>query len=347
MRIFLAGATGAVGRRLIPLLVAAGHDVVGTTRRQARAERLAALGAQPVVLDALDAGAVRQAVLAARPDAVVHQMTSIGPMRSLRNFDAEFAATNRLRDEGTRYLLSAARSAEARLFLAQSFTGWPNERQGTRVKSESDPLDPHPPASMARTLGAIRALEQMVSEASGLIAIVLRYGYFYGPGTSISDSGDIVTMVRHRQFPIIGDGSGVWSFTHIDDAANATLVALERGIPGTFNIVDDEPAEVSLWLPELAQAVGAKPPYHLPAWLGNLAAGEAAVSMMTRIRGSSNAKARRLLGWTPRYPSWREGFQRGLEDRRLADRGGIGGLFEAGQREVRGVRVRDVRDVRR
>lgn len=315
MRVFLAGATGAIGKRLVPLLVSAGHHVVGMTRTPAKADELRAAGAEPVVADALDRDAVRDAVLQARPTVVIHQMTALTKMRNLKHFDDEFELTNRLRTEGTEYLLTAARAAGAERFIAQSYTGWPNARTGDRVKSEEDPLDTNPPEAMRRTLDAIRQLEQMVPGASGLTGIVLQYGSFYGHGTSIGEGGDIYEMVRKRRFPIVGDGAGVWSFIHIDDAAQATGLALGEVPAGIYNIVDDEPAEVSVWLPELARAIGAKPPYHLPAWIGRLVIGDAGLSMMTEARGSSNAKAKRVLGWRPSYASWRDGFRRGLSGR--------------------------------
>jgi 2-alkyl-3-oxoalkanoate reductase len=312
MKIFLAGATGALGKRLVPLLVKGGHQVVAATRSSGKTDTLRAAGAEPVVVDALDRDAVIKAVVSARPDVVVHQMTALASVRSLKKFDEEFALTNRLRTEGTEHLLAAARSAGTRSFIAQSYTGWPNIREGGRVKTENDPLDPNPPKTMRRTLDAIRQLETMVSSESRMTGIVLRYGGFYGPGTSLAPGGDVVEMVRQRKFPVIGNGAGVWSFIHIDDAANATRLAIERGASGIYNIVDDEPAEVSTWLPDLARAIGAKPPYHLPTWLGWLGAGEAGVSMMTRVRGSSNAKAKLALNWQPSYASWRDGFRRGF-----------------------------------
>lgn len=309
MKIFLAGATGAIGKRLVPLLVSGGHQVVAATRTGSKTDRLRAAGAEPVVVDALDRDAVMKAIASARPEVIVHQMTALASMRSLKKFDEEFALTNRLRTEGTEYLLAAARAVGARRFVAQSYTGWTNVREGGRVKTEDDPLDPHPPQAMRHTLEAIRQLEAMVLDASGMTGIVLRYGSLYGPGTSIAPDGDIVGLVRQHKFPIFGDGAGVWSFTHIDDAANATRLAIERGPSGIYNIVDDEPAEVSVWLPELARTAGAKPPYHMPAWLGRLVIGDAGMSMMTKTRGSSNMKAKRALGWQPIYPTWRDGFR--------------------------------------
>jgi nucleoside-diphosphate-sugar epimerase len=273
---------------------------------------LRAQGAEPVVVDGLDRDAVMRAVVSSHPDAIVHQMTALASMRSLKHFDDEFAVTNRLRTEGTRHLLEAAHACGAHKFVAQSYTGWPNERRGGRVKTEEDPLDSDPPNAMTKTLGAIRALEDMVLNAPGITGTVLRYGSLYGPGTSLSDAGEIVKLIRQRKFPFIGSGAGVWSFIHLDDAARATQLAIERAASGIYNIVDDDPAEVSAWLPELARAVGAKPPLRLPAWIGRLVVGEAGISMMTEVRGSSNAKAKRALGWRPQYASWRDGFRRGL-----------------------------------
>jgi nucleoside-diphosphate-sugar epimerase len=312
MKIFFAGATGVVGRRLIPLLVAGGHDVIATTRTPDKIATLRAGGADALLLDGLDKDAVMKAVASSRPDVIVHQMTALASIRNLRKFDEEFALTNRLRTEGTENLLAAARVAGTRKLVAQSYTGWTNERRGGRIKTEDDPLDSNPPKAMAKTLGAIRTLENMVLKASGITGIVLRYGNFYGPGTSLSQDGEIVNMIRHRKFPLVGDGAGVWSFIHIDDAARATQLAVERGTSGIYNIVDDDPAELSVWLPDLAQAIGAKPPHHVPAWLGRLVMGEAVLSMMTKARGSSNTKAKRALTWQPVYSSWRDGFRHSL-----------------------------------
>jgi len=312
MRIFLAGATGAVGSRLVPRLVAAGHQVTGTTRTPAKAAGLRAAGAEPVVVDALDREAVVAAVEAARPDAIVHQLTGLAGMSSLRDFDGAFALTNRLRTEGTDHLLEGARRAGARRFVAQSFAGWPYGRGGGPVKTEDDPLDADPVASMSATLAAIRRLEAAVTGADGIDGIVLRYGGLYGPGTGIAPGGEQVDMIRKRRFPVVGDGAGVWSLVHVDDAAAATVAALERGAPGIYNVVDDDPAPVRAWLPALAAAVGAKPPRRLPRWLARLAAGEAVTTLMTETCGASNAKARSELGWQPAYPTWREGFRAAL-----------------------------------
>ena len=312
MRIFVAGATGALGRRLVPLLVEGGHQVTGMTRTPGKAAGLRAAGAEPVVADALDREAVLRAVTAARPEVVVHQLTALATTTSFRRFDQQFALTNRLRTEGTDHLLEAARAAGARRFVAQSFAGWPFARVGGPVKTEDDPLDPDPPAQLRRTLEAIRHLEAAVLGAEGIEGVVLRYGGFYGPGTSAGAGGYMLEDLRRGRFPIVGAGTGVWSFIHIDDAAAATVAAIERGAPGIYQIVDDDPAPVSEWLPALADAIGARPPRRVPAWLARLLAGEHAVVLMTEIRGASNAKARRELGWRPVHRSWRQGFRDGL-----------------------------------
>ena len=309
MRVFVAGGAGAIGARLVPLLVARGHHVVATTRTPDKLKRLRELGAEPIILDGLDPEAVLKAVVASHPEAIVHQMTALASMSSLKHFDDELALTNRLRTEGTRYLLAAARAAGTRKLVAQSYTGWPNAREGGRVKTEQDPLDSDPPKVMASTLAAIRSLEQMASSESGIAGTLLRYGSLYGPGTSLSDDGDIVKLIRQRKFPLVGGGAGVWSFVHVDDAARATQLAVERDLPGLYNIVDDDPAEVSVWLPELARVLGAKAPLRLPGWVARFAVGDAGVLMMTQIRGSSNAKAKQALGWQPKYASWRDGFR--------------------------------------
>jgi nucleoside-diphosphate-sugar epimerase len=312
MKIFVAGATGAVGKRLVPLLVTGGHRVAATTRTEDKLKDLAAAGADPILMDGLDRDSVMRAVRSVRPDVIVHQMTALASMHNLKRFDDEFALTNRLRTEGTAHLVEAAAESGARKLVAQSYTGWANQRTGGRIKTEADPLDADPPQSMTRTLAAIQRLEHIVLNTAGLNGIALRYGSLYGPGTNISLEGEIVEMVRQRKFPLVGGGAGVWSFIHVDDAARATQLAIERGAPGVYNIVDDEPAEVAMWLPDLARAVNAKPPFRLPAWIGRFAIGDAGVSMMTRVRGSSNARAKQALGWRPAYVSWRDGFRRGL-----------------------------------
>jgi 2-alkyl-3-oxoalkanoate reductase len=308
MRIFVAGASGAMGKRLVPLLATSGHEVVGTTTSAGKANALRAAGAEPAVVDVLDRDAVMTAVLRAEPDAVVHQATGLSGLSSLRKFDDAFELTNRLRTTGTDNLLEAAHAAGARRFVAQSFAGWPYARVGGPVKTEEDPLDPDPLPSMRRTLEAIRRLESAVTGTEGIDGTVLRYGGFYGPGTSIGVDGEYAELLRKRRFPIVGNGEGIWSLIRLDDAASATLAALERGRPGIYNIVDDEPAPVKEWLPALAEAIGAKPPRRVPVWLGRVLAGEAVALMMTETRGASNAKAKAELGWEPSYASWRQGF---------------------------------------
>ena len=304
MRIFVAGASGVIGRQLLPQLAAQGHQVTGTTRSPAKADHLRSLGAEPVVADGLDPAAVGEAVARARPEVVIHEMTGLSGPFSIRRFDKTFALTNRLRTEGTGHLLAAAVAAGARRFVAQSYAGWTGSREGGPVKTEEEPLDPAPPAAMRQSMAAIRHLEQVVP-AAPLEGIVLRYGSLYGPGAW----DQLVPIIRRGMFPVIGDGAGVWSFVHTGDAASATVAALDHGSPGLYNVVDDEPAAVAEWLPALARAVGARPPRRVPVWLGRLAAGETGVVMMTQVRGCSNAKAKRELGWRPAYPSWRQGFR--------------------------------------
>ena len=300
MRVFVAGASGAIGSRLVPQLLERGHTVVGTSRSPGNADRVRALGAEPIVLDLLDSRAVREAVLAAEPEAIVNQATALAGVRFSRNLDRSFAQTNRLRTEGTDALLAAAREAGVRRFVAQSFASLRYAREGGPVKSEDDPLDPSPVKGTQETNAAMSYLDEAVTDAGG---IALRYGSFYGAGND-----GWVEPVRKRQFPIVGDGGGVSSFIHVEDAAAATVLALEHEGPAIYNIVDDEPAPVREWLPVLAEALGAKPPRHFPVWLARVFAGEAAVMLGTTARGASNAKARRELAWTPRYPSWRQGF---------------------------------------
>lgn len=311
MRVFVAGSTGAIGRCLVPQLVGSGHEVVALARSEAKGKEIEAMGATPALADAFDANAMTTVVVDAKPEVVIHELTAINGVNP-KNLDGGFVLTNRLRTEVTDTLLNAARKAGAERFIAQSFCGWPFAREGGPVKTEKDPLDPNPPAHFEQTLGAIRYLEEAVGHAKDIAALALRYGAFYGPGTSISEGGSLVDMVRKHKMPIVGDGAGVWSFVHIKDAAAATALAISKGDPGVYNVVDDEPAPVSQWLPVLADAVGAKQPSHVPAWLAKWMIGEGGIAMMTQIRGGSNAKAKRELGWQPAYPSWREGFVHGL-----------------------------------
>jgi nucleoside-diphosphate-sugar epimerase len=307
MKIFVAGATGVMGRQLVPRLISAGHEVVGMTRTDSKRAALAELGAQPVMADALDREQVAAAVEAARPEVIIHQLTAIGSI-DVRHVDRSFATTNRLRTEGTDNLLAAAQDAGTRRFIAQSYAGWPFARAGGPVKSEDDPLDPNPPLQMRETFAAIRHLEAAVTGADWTEGIVLRYGGFYGPGTSMAPDGEQAEMVRKRRFPVVGDGGGVWSFVQVADAAEATVAAVERGRRGIYNIVDDDPAPVAEWLPAFAKAIGAPKPWRVPRFVGRLGAGEAGVVMLTEVRGASNEKAKRELGWAPRHRTWREGF---------------------------------------
>ena len=314
MKVFVAGATGALGKQLVPRLAAQGHEVVGMTRTEAKRDQLRGLGAHPVVADALDADAVRRAVGAAEPDVIVHHLTAIPPAINMRHFDREFALTNRLRIEGTDHLLSAGKASGVKRFVVQSNAGVLYARTGGPIKREDDPLDDDPPPAMRQVLAAIRHLEAAVIGARWTDGLVLRYGWFYGPGTSIAlePLGSQIELIRKRQFPIVGDGTGVWSFIHVEDAATATVAAVDGGPAGIYNVVDDDPAQASAFLPVLAASVGAKRPFRVPRWLGRLAAGEVAVMAMTEIRGASNDKAKRELGWQLRYPSWRQGFVEGL-----------------------------------
>jgi nucleoside-diphosphate-sugar epimerase len=308
MRVFLAGATGAIGRPLVARLVAAGHEVHGMTRRPSNGAMLSELGAVPVVADALDPDQVAEAVARSRPDVIVHQLTAIGAI-DMRRFDRDFALTNRLRTEGTDHLLSAGQAIGVRRFVAQSIGSYgAYARTGGPVKSEEDPVDPTPASQMRETLAAVAHLERVVLGADWTEGIVLRYGVFYGPGTSMAPGEAQFELVRRRKFPLVGDGGGVWSFIHVADAADATVAAVEHGLRGVYNVVDDDPAPVAEWLPALAQALGAKRPMRIPRFVGRLFAGDAGVVMMTDVRGASNAKARRELGWRPAHSSWRQGL---------------------------------------
>jgi nucleoside-diphosphate-sugar epimerase len=300
MRVFVAGASGAIGTRLVPQLIDRGHEVIGTSTSPEGGDRLRALGAKPIALDLLDLPAVRRAILESEPDAIVHQATALANIRFSRNFDGTFEGTNRLRTLGTDALLGAAREAGVSRFVAQSFASYRYAREGGSLKTEDDPLDQTPVPTMRESMAAMRHLEETVTDAGG---IALRYGVFYGAAND-----GLIEPVRKHQFPIVGNGAGFSSFIHLNDAAAATVLALEHDGPGIYNIVDDEPAPVREWLPVLANALGAKPPRRFPRWLARLFAGEAVVVMGTESRGASNAKAKRELRWEPRYPSWRQGF---------------------------------------
>jgi nucleoside-diphosphate-sugar epimerase len=310
MRIFVAGATGVIGRSLLPMLREAGHEVIGMSRSADRADALREQGAEPVVCDAFDAAGVERALVEARPDVVVNELTDIPKAVDPRKFEEQFATNDRLRVEGTRNLVRAAEAAGARRLVSQSiaFAYAP----GDGLRSEDDPLYDDAPEPWARSVAAVRALEEQTLSGGAVEGVVLRYGYFYGPGTAYAADGSTAAMVRRRAFPVVAGGSAVYSFIHIEDAAAATLAALDRGAPGTYNVVDDDPAPVREWLPAYAEALGARPPRRVPRLLARLAAGRLAVYMMTGLQGATNEKAKRELGWEPRYASWREGFREAL-----------------------------------
>ena len=309
MRVLVAGATGAIGTPIVRQLIERGHQVTATTRRLDRGDHLRRLGATVAAMDGLDAASVGEAVARAEPDAIIHQMTALSGTPDMRHFDRWFATTNALRTTGTRNLLAAAQAAGVRTFVAQSYAGWNIGGDGPSPATEDEPLATRPASAQRESLAALSFLERAVADAP-LRGIVLRYGAFYGP----SASDDFFAMVRKRMLPIFGDGAGVWSWVHVDDAAAATVVALERGEPGVYHVADDEPAAVADWLPYLAEVLGAKPPLRLPAWLGRVVAGEVVVRMMTRTRGVSNEKAKWMLDWRPRWASWRDGFRHGLTE---------------------------------
>ncbi|TDE00593.1 NAD-dependent epimerase/dehydratase family protein [Jiangella asiatica] len=313
MRIFIAGASGAIGRHLVPQLVARGHEVVGTTRSAAKTGALRALGAEPVIVDALDPDSVADVVARAEPEVIVHQLTALSGPADFRHAKKMAAATNRLRTVGTDHLLAAARAVGVRRFVAQSNALW-MERAGGPVADEDGRLEPNPPKDMEESVAALRHLEETVTSISWADGIAIRYGAFYGAGTDISAAPDAVMagLIRKRRFPIIGDGGGVWSLIHITDAASATVAAIERGKPGIYHVADDDPAPVRDWLPDLARALGGGPPRRVPAWLVRLVAGKGPVNLMTQARGIATGKTKRELDWTPSYPSWRTGFTEGM-----------------------------------
>ena len=308
MRVFLAGATGVLGRRLIPNLLERGHSVIGTSNTKTKLSELRKLGVEAVLMNGIERDSVVSAVNAARPDVVVNEMTALSSVRNLKHFDRVFNLTNRLRAEGTAHLLAAAKQCGAKKIVVQSFTGWPFEPSALAT-SEDIPFERDLPAQMIQSQRAIQKMEEMVVSAQPLTGVVLRYGYFYGPGTSFDYQGDLSRAVRRRAFPLIGGGSAVWSLVHIDDAAEATRLAIEGAPSGIYNIADDRPATVSEWLPALARLLDAKRPVNVPAWLGKLFIGESGLYMMTRARGALNGKAKQALNWKPVYPDWRKGLE--------------------------------------
>jgi nucleoside-diphosphate-sugar epimerase len=313
MKIFVTGGTGAIGRFLIPQLLENRHEVVALTRSPNKAVLIENMGATAAIADPLDKQQLTAAVRMAEPEVIIHQLSALTGAGNFKNFDQDFALTNRFRTEVTDNLLAAARTIGTRRLITQSFCGWPYARKGGPVKTEDDPLDPKPMENFTKTLAALRYQEDKMRTVSFLEGVALRYGNFYGPGTSIGKGGAVYKMVRKRRLPLIGGGGGIWSFIHVIDAARATVAAVSHGTPGIYNVCDDEPAKVATWLPFLAHAIGGKPPYKIPHWLGELTAGKAGVAMMTQIRGCSNAKAKRELNWTLVYPSWRVGFVDALE----------------------------------
>jgi 2-alkyl-3-oxoalkanoate reductase len=310
VRVFVAGASGAIGRPLVRKLVAAGHEVTGTTRADARAEEIRAAGARAAVVDALDREALLEAMAEAAPEAVVHQLTALPQRMSFRSEEL-YAGTNRLRTEGTRNLIDGARDAGARRFVSQS-TAFAYPSEGARVKTEDDPILADAPEPFGSGVRALHEMESAVLGAEGIEGLVLRYGFFYGPGTHYGEGGYVLEDVRRRRLPIVGKGTGTFSFIHVDDAADATLAAIERGAPGIYNITDDEPAPLSEWAPVLAAAADARPPLRVPVWLARLVAGRQVATWATELRGASNEKAKRELGWTPGHPTWRTGFAESL-----------------------------------
>jgi nucleoside-diphosphate-sugar epimerase len=312
MKVLVAGATGGLGRSLVPQLIAAGHEVTGMTRSESGASSVRSFGADAVLADGLDAAAVRAAVEKVRPEIVVHQMTALKGGIDFKHFDDSFAMTNRLRTEGTDNLLAASQAAGVRRFVVQSYAGWNLQHGGSATKTEADPLDPNPVPAQEQTMAAIKHLESAVLNADGIEGVALRYASFYGPTGDIGKGGSMVEMIQKRRLPLIGDGTGVWSFIHYDDAASATVKAVESDVTGVFQIADDDPAQAAVWLPEFARILGAKPPRHIPAWLGRLAVGDVGVAAFTEIRGADNTLAKQTFGWQPGYASWREGFRDGL-----------------------------------
>ncbi len=312
MKVLVAGATGGLGRSLVPQLVAAGHEVTGMIRSGSGAAGVRAFGADVVLADGLDADAVRAAVESVRPEVVVHQMTALKGGIDFKHFDDSFALTNKLRTVGVDNLIVAAQAAGVRRFVVQSYAGWNLQHGGSATKTEADPFDPNPAPAQRQTMAGIKHLESAVLNADGLEGVALRYASFYGPTADLGKGGSMVELVQKRRLPIIGDGTGVWSFIHYDDAAAATVKAVESDVTGVFQIADDDPAQAAVWLPEFARILGAKAPRHIPSWLGRLAVGDVGVAAFTEIRGADNTLAKKTFDWQPGYASWRQGFSQGL-----------------------------------
>ena len=313
MKIFVAGSTGVVGKILVPQLIEQDHEVFALVRNSQKSKDVEVVGAKAVIANALDKIELTESIKKTEPEVVIHQLTSLSNVSgNFKKFDEEFALTNRFRTEVTDTLISAARLVGTRRFIAQSFCGWPFAREGSPIKIEEDSLDSDPPTGFRKTLQAIKHLEKAVKSVTDFEALALRYGIFYGPGTGFSKDGPIAELLRKHKMPIVGNGNGVWSFIHINDAVSATVNAISQGKPGIYNIVDDEPVPVKSWLPYLAEILESKPPSKIPAWIAKLIIGNAGVSMMTQIRGGSNVKAKRELSWKPVYSSWRQGFKEGL-----------------------------------
>ncbi len=312
MKVLVAGATGGLGRSLVPKLIAAGHEVTGMIRSESGAAGVRAQGADVVIADGLDAEAVKAAVVSVRPEVVVHQMTALKSGINFKKFDESFALTNRLRTEGTDNLLAAAHAAGVRRFIAQSYAGWNLQRGGSTIKTEADPLDPNPDPGTRQTMAGLRHVEDTVTGDKELEGLVLRYANFYGPTGAVGKGGEIVELIEKRKLPLVGDGAGIWSFIHYDDAADVTVRAVSTGDPGVYQIADDDPASAAVWLPELARILGAKAPRKTPVWLAKLALGQVGVDFFTKIRGADNSLAKDTFSWQPRYASWRQGFRHGL-----------------------------------
>ena len=308
MRIFVAGATGVLGSKLVEKLLQRGHSVVGTSNTRTKLENLRALGVEAVQMDGLDRTSVFQAIAASRPDVIVNEMTSLSTVRTYKNFDDEFRITNRLRQEGSAHLLAAAQAHDVKRIVVQSFAGWPWKVSDRRANSEEAPFEPDVPAKMKESQAAIQQMEAMIASSQNPIGVVLRYGHLYGAGTSFAPDGGVVRAIRKKAFPLIAEGAAVWSFVHVDDAAEATRSAIEEAAAGIYNIADDQPARVAEWLPEVARILGAKPPMRVPAWLGKLFVGDSGLYLMNRARGADNLKAKAYLQWKPAFPDWRTGF---------------------------------------